>query len=64
MDNCIRHLEATGDYRIIKRFKPVSSYLHDNDTNKNIEIFLDTETTGMDSGSDSIIDACHDTIRV
>lgn len=56
MDDCIRQLQATGDYRIIKRFKPVSSYRQDNTTNKKTGIFLDTETTGMDSGLDSIIE--------
>lgn len=56
MDNCIRQLEATGDYRIIKRFKPVSHYFEDNATNKKIGIFLDTETTGLDSDSDHIIE--------
>jgi len=56
MDDCIQQLEATGDYRIIKRFKPVSYYLKNNDTKKNIGIFLDTETTGLDSDSDHIIE--------
>lgn len=56
MDEYIQKLEATGDYRIIKRFKPVSSYLQDNDANKKIGIFLDTETTGLDSDSDRIIE--------
>ena len=56
MDDCIQKLEATGDYRITKRFKPVTSYLPENDTNKKIGIFLDTETTGLDSDSDKIIE--------
>jgi DNA polymerase-3 subunit epsilon len=56
MDNCIQKLEATGDYRIIKRFKSVSFYSPDNDTIKKIGIFLDTETTGLDSDSDRIIE--------
>ena len=56
MDDCIRKLEATGDYRIIKRFKPVSYYLKDKNTKTKIGIFLDTETTGMDSDSDHIIE--------
>lgn len=56
MDDCIRKLEASGDYRIIKRLKPVSFYSPSNDTNKKIGIFLDTETTGLDSESDSIIE--------
>jgi DNA polymerase-3 subunit epsilon len=56
MDDCAQKLEATGDYRIVKRFKPVSSYRQDNTTNKKIGIFLDTETTGLDSDLDSIIE--------
>ena len=56
MDDYIQKLEATGDYRIVKRFKPVSSYRQDNTTNKKIGIFLDTETTGLDSNSDRIIE--------
>lgn len=56
MDDCIRQLEATGDYLIIKRFKPVSHYFKDNATNKKIGIFLDTETTGLDLDSDHIIE--------
>jgi len=56
MDDCIRKLEATGDYRIIKRFKPVLNYSLQNNTKKFIGIFLDTETTGLDSDSDSIIE--------
>ncbi len=56
MNDSIRQLEATGDYRIVKRFKPVSSYRQDNTTNKKIGIFLDTETTGLDSDSDRIIE--------
>jgi DNA polymerase-3 subunit epsilon len=56
MDDCVQKLEATGDYRIVKRFKPVSSYRQDNTTNKKIGIFLDTETTGLDSDLDCIIE--------
>jgi DNA polymerase-3 subunit epsilon len=56
MNDSIQKLEATGDYRIVKRFKPVSSYCQDNTTNKKIGIFLDTETTGLDSDLDRIIE--------
>jgi len=30
MEGCIRQLEATGDYRVIKRFTPAACYCDDN----------------------------------
>lgn len=56
MDNCIKQLEATGDYRIIKRFTPVTSYCEANEAPKRIGIFLDTETTGLDAETDKVIE--------
>jgi len=56
IDDCIKQLEATGDYRIIKRFIPVEGYHELNDTNKRIGLFLDTETTGLDPDSDKVIE--------
>ena len=48
--------EDAGDFRIIKRLKPVSHYFKDNEAKKRIGIFLDTETTGLNSDSDKIIE--------
>jgi DNA polymerase-3 subunit epsilon len=56
MDKYIKQLEATGDYRITKRLKPASDYFKDDGTKKRIGIFLDTETTGLNSDSDKIIE--------
>jgi DNA polymerase-3 subunit epsilon len=56
MDDCIKQLEATGDYRIIKRFTPVESYCEPNEATKRIGIFLDTETTGLDVDTDKVIE--------
>jgi DNA polymerase III subunit epsilon len=56
MDDYIEQLEATGNFRVIKRLKPVSQYSKDSETKKNIGIFLDTETTGLNSDSDKIIE--------
>jgi DNA polymerase-3 subunit epsilon len=56
MEEYIKKLEATGDYRITKRLKPASQYFKDDGTKKRIGIFLDTETTGLNSESDEIIE--------
>ncbi len=56
MDDCIKQLEATGDYLIIKRFIPVDAYHAPNEAQKRIGIFLDTETTGLDPNSDKVIE--------
>ena len=56
MNDCIKQLEATGDYRIIKRFTPVTSYCEPGEAEKRVGIFLDTETTGLDVDADKIIE--------
>jgi DNA polymerase-3 subunit epsilon len=56
VNDCIKQLEATGDYRIIKRFTPVTSYCEPNEAEKRVGIFLDTETTGLDVDADKIIE--------
>ena len=56
MDEYIKKLEATGDYRITKRLKPTSHYFKDDVSKKRIGIFLDTETTGLNSDSDKIME--------
>lgn len=45
MKDCIKQLEATGDYRIITRFMPVGSYCKPN------------ETIGVDVNTDKIIES-------
>ena len=55
-EKLVNQLERTGDYRVIKRFVPVDRYHPDDDLKLKIGIYLDTETTGMDAGSDKIIE--------
>ncbi len=56
MEDCIKKLEATGDYKVIRRFNPVERYQEDNGSEKRIGIYLDTETTGLDPEEDAIIE--------
>jgi len=56
MEDCIKKLEASGDYKVIRRFSPVEQYQADNGSEKRIGIFLDTETTGLDPADDAIIE--------
>lgn len=56
MEDCIKKLEASGDYRIIRRFMPVQRYHEDTGVDKKIGIFLDTETTGLDPQTDAVIE--------
>ena len=56
INDCIAQLEASDDYRVIRRFVPVEAYHQPNDANKRIGIFLDTETTGLDPDTDKVIE--------
>lgn len=52
----IEQITATGDYRVLRRLKPVERYCEDNEASKKIGIYLDTEATGMDLATDAIIE--------
>lgn len=51
-----RQLEATGDYRVLRRLTPVSEFNPPNLEKKYVAVFLDTETTGLEPGKDTIIE--------
>jgi DNA polymerase-3 subunit epsilon len=50
-----RELEATGDYRILRRFRPEATPLHSATGSLATAVVLDVETTGFDAASDRII---------
>lgn len=50
-------LEETGDYRVLRRFRPRHEYEHiDPDEASFTGMFLDVETTGLDARRDKIIE--------
>jgi DNA polymerase-3 subunit epsilon len=50
-----RILEATGDYRVLRRFTPVASYHPPDGAKTTTALALDVETTGLSAGGDAII---------
>lgn len=52
----IDQLTATGDYKVIRRLKPVDRYHDDTGAEKHIGIYLDTEATGLYPETDKIIE--------
>jgi DNA polymerase-3 subunit epsilon len=56
----INKIEASGNYRVLKRFDSVESYNQLPKSESNIElrqcIFLDVETTGLDDAEDKVIE--------
>lgn len=56
MEALKRQLEATGEYRVLSRLRPVPEFTPPNDEPKHVAVFLDTETTGFEPGRDKIIE--------
>ncbi len=54
-DELARILEATGDYKVLRRFQRVSSYNPPDGARTTTALALDVETTGLGVGSDAII---------
>jgi DNA polymerase-3 subunit epsilon len=52
----ISELEATGDYKVVKKLYPQESYNEDDGSDKRIAIFLDVETTGLSVDEAEIIE--------
>jgi DNA polymerase-3 subunit epsilon len=52
----VKELEETGDYRVLKRVKPVDGYHPEEETDKKIGIVLDVETTGLRHEQENIIE--------
>jgi DNA polymerase-3 subunit epsilon len=52
----IDQLTATGDYKVIRRLKPVDQYHDDSGAEKHIGLYLDTEATGLNPDTDKIIE--------
>lgn len=55
-EKMIQELEATGSYRVTKRLETVEYYNKDDGSKKNIGIYLDVETTGLNSDTDKVIE--------
>ncbi len=52
----IDQLTASGDYKVIRRLKPVERYHEDSGADTRIGIYLDTEATGLDPDTDKVIE--------
>ena len=49
-------LEASGDYRVLRRLKAHEAFSPDDGSPKKIAVIVDLETTGLDASSDEIIE--------
>jgi DNA polymerase III subunit epsilon len=55
-DQAINNLEATGDYRVLRRLQPQKQFNLSDGSDTKLAIFLDLETTGLDPTKDEIIE--------
>ena len=56
LDNMVRALEFTGDYRVLRRLIPRTPSAPPEDETSKVSIILDVETTGLDSTRDEVIE--------
>ncbi|MEX2543309.1 MAG: 3'-5' exonuclease [Trueperaceae bacterium] len=56
LETCAAALEASGEYRVLRRFVCPCSYCDEAEVNLRRGIFLDVETTGVDAKSDRVIE--------
>ena len=54
--NLIDQLTATGDYKVIRRLKPVDRYHDDTGAAKQIGLYIDTEATGLNLDTEKVIE--------
>jgi DNA polymerase-3 subunit epsilon len=55
-EDLIRTLEATSDYRVLRRLRPRTHYHEPDGSETKLAIFLDLETTGLDPERNEIIE--------
>ena len=55
-EEAIRQLEETGQYRVIRRLDSPASYTQGRPATPRTGLVIDTETTGLDTGRDKIIE--------
>ena len=55
-ENLIETLEATGDYRVLRRLRPRTHYNEPDGSDTKLAIFLDLETTGLNPNKNEIIE--------
>ena len=55
-EDAVRHLQQSDNYRVLERLNPPARYLNGEPATARIGLVIDTETTGLDTTSDTIIE--------